>query len=187
MDFFFEINLLYRDKVIWQFLTFARKWGFYWNRSVKLSQSSVSLFSFFLFSLFPSVSFSIFIIITFFFFFFFEKKKKNRAILTNVNPMKPVTTVIVEKADSSFTGSLSKRGSLDVHFCRRSVSRKPCCYLDDASAKRNEGNTYSSGSKIVLACERPENGNGRFDIPQQFRFMHNVHLRGHHPPNKLIR
>lgn len=43
------------------------------------------------------------------------------------------------------------------------MSRKPCCYLDDASAKRNEGNTYSS--KIVLACERPENGNGRFDIP----------------------
>lgn len=123
----------------------------------------------------------------YYYYFFFEKKKKNRAILTNVNPMKPVTTVIVEKADSSFTGSLSKRGSLDVHFCRRSVSRKPCCYLDDASAKRNEGNTYSSGSKIVLACERPENGNGRFDIPQQLRFMHNVHLRGHHPPNKLIR
>lgn len=135
----------------------------------------------------PLFLFLFLLLLLFFSFFFFEKKKKNRAILTNVNPMKPVTTVIVEKADSSFTGSLSKRGSLDVHFCRRSVSRKPCCYLDDASAKRNEGNTYSSGSKIVLACERPENGNGRFDIPQQLRFMHNVHLRGHHPPNKLIR
>ena len=72
-------------------------------------------------------------------------------ILTNVNPMKPVTTALSKKADSSFTGSLSKRGSLDVHFCRRSVSRKPCCYLDDASAKRNEGEYIFPGSKIAFA------------------------------------
>lgn len=78
---------------------------------------------------------------------------KNRVILTNVNPMKPVTTALSEKADSSFTGSLSKRGSLDVHFCRRSVSRKPCCYLDDASTKRNEGNTYSRAWKSCLLGE----------------------------------
>lgn len=48
----------------------------------------LSPFSFFL---------SPFFLFLFFPFFFFRKEEKNRAILTNVNPMKPVTTVLSRK------------------------------------------------------------------------------------------
>lgn len=143
---------------------------------------SVSLFSFF-----PHSLFSPFFLLLLLLLLFFRKEEKNRAILTNVNPMKPVTSVLSRKPIRRLPDRCRKGVLSTYTFVGDQWAGNRAVTLTMPRRKGTRG-IHIPRARKSCSPARGRKMETEDLIYQQLHFMRNVHLRAPHRPltNKLI-
>lgn len=144
-------------------------------------------FPFLILSPFPFFLFPFFFYFYYYYYFFLEKKKKNRAILTNVNPMKPVTSVLSRKPIRRLPDRCRKGVLSTYTFVGDQWAGNRAVTLTMPRRKGTRG-IHIPRARKSCSPARGRKMETEDLIYQQLHFMRNVHLRAPHRPltNKLI-